>query len=357
MCIRDRYHITFIKNNVCYDAYTIASGVSVNPINLPSTQPETVPAGNGHLGNNVFKIVGKPTAVKKLTQPLNISGNSGEPFVINAWGCGHTVKLKDNRTFGVELEFTYTDGTKESFVSNFSSNVNDWQYLAEVFVPKKNYSNVTAGYTYSYNANTAYFDGLSVFKEEFGPSYTYDFDGNVISVKDLQDIQTTFEYDINNNITKLVNPKGKNFTYTYDDNHNVTSAVTATNVKNAFSYDTYGNPIECKTINPNNTSEFIKTTSEMTSDGNYVTKVTNPFGKSKLTNWDLLKGLVNFSTDENGNETGLSYNNCGQLIMKDVLCTIGGALTSLMASYAYENDRLTTIINNGVTYHLSLIHI
>ena len=43
--------------------------------------------------------------------------------------------------------------------------------------------------SYGNNANTVWFDGIQLFKEQFGASYTYDEDGNVVSVTDLQKIK------------------------------------------------------------------------------------------------------------------------------------------------------------------------
>ena len=122
--------------------------------------------------------------------------------------------------------------------------MSDWQYLSDVVVAKKAYSAIQVSLIYGYNANAAYFDGLSFFKEQFGQSFTYDEKGNVLSSQDAAKQAESYEYDSNNNMTKLVDAKGRNFKYTYDSRHNVTSSVSAANCKCTFSYDTYGNPTE-----------------------------------------------------------------------------------------------------------------
>ena len=48
---------------------------------------------------------------------------------------------------------------------------------------------------YCRNANTAFFDGLSLYREKFGQSYTYDEDNNLISAVDAQKNATKFEYN------------------------------------------------------------------------------------------------------------------------------------------------------------------
>ena len=100
-----------------------------------------------------------------------------------------------------------------------------WQYAAAAAVAEKAYSGITVKAIFNNNANTVYFDGLQLFKEEFGTSYTYDSDGNVISVVDLQKKNTTYEYS-DNNLTKIIQDGVTKFQYTYDNWHNVKTATT-----------------------------------------------------------------------------------------------------------------------------------
>ena len=94
----------------------------------------------------------------------------GKPFAISGWGAGNPVPLNGNRKFGLELEFTYTDGSTEAFTADFASDSNQWQYVNKAVVANKDYSSHKASYVYNYNANRAYFDGLSVFKDEYWPA-------------------------------------------------------------------------------------------------------------------------------------------------------------------------------------------
>ena len=75
------------------------------------------------------------------------------------------------------------------------------------------------------NANTVWFDGIQLYKEEFFTSYTYDEDGNIISTTDLQGKTTTYEYDANNNVTAILQDNKAKMTYEYDSYHNVTKAT------------------------------------------------------------------------------------------------------------------------------------
>ena len=70
-------------------------------------------------------------------------------------------------------------------------------------VAKKDYTFVRVLLLYEHNVCGALFDGIQLYKEEFGQSYTYDSDGNIVSVRDLHQKSTTYEY-ANNNLTRAV---------------------------------------------------------------------------------------------------------------------------------------------------------
>ena len=81
----------------------------------------------------------------------------------------NTVRAKSNSS-----PYPYTN-----FNPDADSSIN-WQYAALPIVTEKAYSSITVTLDYSNNVNTAYFDGIQLFKEAFGSSYTYDDKGNEI---------------------------------------------------------------------------------------------------------------------------------------------------------------------------------
>ena len=56
----------------------------------------------------------------------------------------------------------------------------NWQYVADRIIAKKAYNSITISLLYSYNVNEVYFDGIQLFKEEFGHSYVYDSSGTQV---------------------------------------------------------------------------------------------------------------------------------------------------------------------------------
>lgn len=190
---------------------------------------------------HVYAVTGDPREEKSRYQNFHISGSKGDVYTVAGWAKGDSVPLKDGtRKFGITARFTYTDGTTDDQTVSFNPDAEQWQYAAQRVVAKQDYSLLQIYLVYDNNENTAYFDGIQLFREEFGHSYVYDSDGNITSVTDLQKKTTTYEYK-NNNLTKMVLPSGASQTYTYDSYHNVLTATSPEGVSSSFAYDTYGN--------------------------------------------------------------------------------------------------------------------
>lgn len=350
------FQISVLINGTEYTGYVVAeyitettsSGNGNGPVNT-----EEIPQNTSALNSKVMRMVGNPTAEKRLSQTIPVSGKANDSYVISGWGCGNPLPQSDNRAFGVELEFTYTDGNKEAFVGNFASDSNQWQYVNKVVIAKKDYSSIKASYLFKNNANKVYFDGLSVYKDEYWPSFTYDDQGNVISCIDARNKKTTFAYDEKNNITKVTTPKGANFKYVYDSKHNITEATTATNKKYKFTYDSYGNVTSVCIVNPDNENQYIQSGMEYTSNGNYLSKNTDCFGKTVSYEYDSASGHLKSMTDANGKKTSYAYDMMGRLTSVSRTNKVNGADTTIANNYTYENDRLKTISHNGMNYTFS----
>lgn len=177
------------------------------------------------MDRHVYAVTGDPREEKSRYQNFHISGSKGDVYTVAGWAKGDSVPLKDGtRKFGITARFTYTDGTTDDQTVLFNPDAEQWQYAAQRVVAKQDYTLLQIYLIYDNNENTAYFDGIQLFREEFGHSYVYDSDGNITSVTDLQKKTTTYEYK-NNNLTKMVLPSGASQTYTYDSYHNVLTAT------------------------------------------------------------------------------------------------------------------------------------
>lgn len=89
---------------------------------------------------------------------------------------------------------------------------------------------------YFKNSGEALFDNIQLIKDA-APSYTYDDDGNIVSVKDLAKQRS--EYDFRNNkVVSALNPTGSRFVNVYSsDDKNELKASESDGVTYAYSYD------------------------------------------------------------------------------------------------------------------------
>jgi len=300
-------------------------------------------------GTRSVRLNGVADKTKAFYQNINVSGQANDVFVVSGWGKGSSVSLTNGsgRYFALDVGIHKTDGTYQWEVVTFNEDSADWQYASDKVIASGPYTDIVYYVLYYNQANTAYFDGLQLYKEEFGQSYTYDTNGNVVSSADLAKQQSRFEYT-NNDLTKAVDPKGSQFKYTYgtDGKHNLETATSAENVVYSFTYDSYGNP---KTSKVGDTSLFIDSTATYTTDGNYLKTLKDSQGNTVTYNNDSSKGTLDSVTDAKSKTTSYTYDpNTDQL--KAASKTADGQTVS--NSYTYENDRIKTVTsnNNQVTY-------
>ena len=255
---------------------------------------------------NALRMVGSSTLAKSIYQNVAISGAAGDVYTVGGWAKGDSVPLTSGtgRRFGLLLRFYYTDGTDSDVTASFNpdcSSQNDWQYLALRAVAKKAYTSLRIHVLYDCNANVVYYDGMQLFKEEFGHSYVYDANGNITSVTDLQKKNTTYEY-ANNNLTKITLPSGAKQTYTYDSYHNVSTATSPEGMVSSFTYDTYGNNTKV-TVGGSSQTQKISATAAYTSDGNQLASVTDALGNTTTYGYDTQTGVLNWVQSPGQTET------------------------------------------------------
>lgn len=237
--------------------------------------------------------------------------------------------------------------------TNFSPDIMDWQFLSDVYVAKNDYTSIQVSYTYCRNANMAFFDGLSLFREEFGQTYTYDEDNHLVSVIDAQKKATKFEYNSNNDMTGIVDAKGNKFTYAYDGKHNVTKGTTAEGVVYRLSYDSAGNVVKSGAALPTDEKVGTWITRTLTNNQNHILRVTDAADHTVEYDWDHERDLLLHMTDGRGNRTAYGYDEADRLISVSRELTINGEKQTLTNTYGYTKDRLTDIGHHGFHYQFA----
>lgn len=330
------------------------------------------------LDDTFYAFLGNPESQKSLSQTIAVSGVAGDNFVIAGWAKGDSVPLTDNREFGVRITFNYneeftpaegeTDGTA---VAQFNADVDhtvNWQFSAAAAVAKADYFSVTVELVYDYNANTMYFDGIQLYKETFGVSYTYDEDGNVISVIDLQKKNTEYEYDSDNNLTQIIEDGNVKMEYTYDDYHNVKSATTEEGLTYNFVYDDYGNNTIVKISVTDEETQIESTISSQAvykNNGDLLDYTLDALGNKTTYGYNEQTGLLDWVIyPENDDDpdtqnvveptvpTYYTYDEMYRMetVTSDLYRGIVDTGLNLSANYTYEDDLLKTIQTPSTTY-------
>ena len=295
-----------------------------------------------YMSDSRFKLVGDPAVSKYIDQTIYLSGAEGDCFVAGAWGKGDSVHLTGGRKFGIALYIDYTDPQygNEWVVIPFSECSGEWQYVCSAIVAKHDYQSILVRVEYHLNANIAEFDGIQLYKESFGNTYSYDADGNIVSIKDAGNREEQFQYT-NNNLTRYIDPQGNEFTYTYDGNHNLLTATSAEGVIYTYTYDGYGNVTSAKV---GDAYSYIRATVNYDGSGNYVDYVTDPFGNQLNYTYDTYKGTLTSVTDPLNYTTNYVYNSDTDMLTGTSMASGG---TTVSSSYTYTDDRLTEVSHNS----------
>ncbi len=304
------------------------------------------------LNDKVIQMTGSPTLVKTYYQDVPVSGNAGDVYTFAGWAKADSVPLRDNRSYTIILRFINENGTTTDQAAKFTTAVGrgyDWQYACSRAVAPHNYTSIRVLLCYSYNANSVLFDGIQLFKEEFGHSYVYDSDGNVVSAKDLHEKTTTYEY-ANNDLTKITLAPNVEQTYTYDSYHNVKTATTPEGIYTSFDYDQYGNNTAVQ-VGPG--THRIRIFATYSTDGNQLASITNPEEETTYYTYNSQTGILE-SVQEPGTGTPATVygydTNDPLYLVRSIKQTIDG--TDTQVSYGFDtNDLLSTVTSpSGTVY-------
>lgn len=327
-----------------------------------------------HLDAFVYRITGTATNINRCYQDVQVSGQAGDVYTLAGWGKAQTVPLTmSERRFALMALINNTDDTTTEYMASFdpTTSIDDnWNYVAKRIVAEKDYDSIRVFLVFDKCLDYAYFDGIQLFKEEFGNSYTYDDDGNVTSVSDLRSQQTGYSYSDDNNLISAALPANAKFEYTYDDYHNVETAKSGyteegtsdfvTLIDSEMIYDnadpdnSYGNntSVVLKDTAPNSNLK-IKTSVEYDSTKNHITSSTDELGRVTTYTIDANTGLLKYVRlpgETSSKRTEYTYDNMQRVtqVMKRTLSSLGG-LDRVTVNYTYNGDLLTKLIHSNTS--------
>ncbi|MDP4147166.1 MAG: DNRLRE domain-containing protein [Bacillota bacterium] len=322
-----------------------ASNVTDSADTLTSTSDSAHPSS---LDSNVYLLNGGHNLDKELKQKINVSGDASSVLVVGGWAKGNGVSsTSSTRRFGLCVGLADSTGVFQWKDIPFNVDSSDWQYISDVVVANKAYTYMLVYVIYQDEANSAYFDGVQAYKDEFGQSYQYDSKGNVVSTASLASQNSKFDYNGTNDLLTYTDPKSSKFTYTYsnDGKHDLMSATSAENIVYSFGYDQSGDG-NVTSSRIGSDSRNIKASATYTDSGNYVHTMTNNLGYTTTYIYDEAKGLLSSETDPNQHTTSYGYDNLDR--MQTVSKSSDGV--NVINSYTYKNDNIDTITHNGFSY-------
>ena len=206
---------------------------------------------------------------------------------------------------------------------------------------------------YGRNANTAMFTNVSLTRGLYGNVYTYDAKGNITAVKDLSNQKSVATYDSFDNLLSYVQPGSATtekylFTYGSTDaekkRHLPLTSTTPAGVKTATEYNAYGSAINA-TVQENASAPFIRTETEYTEDGNFVTKQRDARGNEVVNTLDANGKLLSV-IDPSGQSVNYGYDDSNRVTSVQSAYTVNGEERVSRNEYTYENDRLKTVAHN-----------
>ena len=297
-------------------------------------------------GSYNLKIVGKPTEKRAAytTIPMNVSANN--TFVLSGWAIADSVASiekadSSGRSFGLEAVITYTDSTTETHFVSFDGGNHGLQFVSGNVVPKepsKTIKTIKVSCVYNNNnANTAYFDNISLHMEPIN-CYSYDEDGHLVSATQKGSETLDFSYSSGNLIQEVTEGNGV-YDYEYDDNHNLTKA-TNDGVEMNLTYDHRGH-VTASSVSSEDSAAKIETGATYTYHGHYLRTQTDAAGNvtTYTTNG---YGLTFAIQDAAGNTTSYAYNTSNDRLTK-VSLDDGTAV-----NYTYGNGVLESIVRNSL---------
>ena len=305
------------------------------------------------LTNNRMRLYGDPQTNKGIYQDLPVSGSQGDVYVAGGWAKGFSRPIGDDkRHFGIRVAFKNGSGAYENGeILNWNEEWTDWQYVSGAVIAPCAYTGIRFNVDYEKNVNYADFDGMTLYKEEFGNTFTYDDDGNVTAVKDLVGQKAKAQYDAYNNLISYVQP-GRPDTVKTTISYGSSDAEkkkrlplrvdSPTGIRTANTYDANGNLVRSYVIDSMDGTCMMDSHQSYTADGNHVATKTDARGKVVTYETDLAKDTLTKVTDPNGQSVNYTYDSRMRVI--GTSATVDGR--NYKNTYAYEKDRLKTVAHN-----------
>ena len=299
----------------------------------------------GNFGAKVAKINGR-SGPQRVSQNITVNAPAGSTFLLSGWGKANALpdsvpaispETQNRPYYGLVARLYYADGSSEPFYFSFDPYFSEWQERSGILMPSeanqnKAITSVTVVAAYDNNANTAYFDNISL-RLEPSQTYRYDANGNPVAATQPGTGSESATYS-GIDLTGYTAANGTKYTYTYNSAHDVTTAkvggLTATTIYNAA-----GNVTGSK-LTATGTSLYMETSATTTTDKNHTASVTDASGYTTRYAYNS-DGQLTSVTNAKGQLTTYTYD--------PATLRTNSTFRSGIANidYGYTDGRLTTL--------------
>ena len=293
----------------------------------------------------VIKLNGAPSKQSYISQDVNVQLLANETYMLSGWAKAASVAPRSSSTFQITATLHYTDNTDGYFIARFSTDVVDtWQYAARPVIPQKDVASITVTCSYKANANTAYFDEISLHRE-IAQAYTYNGDGKLVTVNQTKTDELQNEYQGVDLIRETGGAFGE-FDYTYDSDHNLTKAENG-NLDLDLTYDAVGNVTVSRLQGTGNA--YMQTTATYTDKKTKTASVTDSLGNTTNYTYNVSKNQLTGTTvpvsssdpDNSGTVTATNtYYDSGRTNLSYIYGVVS-------LSNTYLNGNLSSITRGG----------
>ncbi len=187
-----------------------------------------------------------------ISQSIPTNSKAGDVFTFGAWVKADSVPTNNGRTpepaFSLALHYYNSNGSWKGCKSiEINPDLESWQFVSGELILPQDTPKLCLEVIYFYNANKISVTGAFCYKEEFGQTYTYDSNGNIVSSVDLAKTNSEFAY-YGNQMSQMLTPTGSRYLYNYTDDgkKQLYSALSSAGQEYNFKYDSRGNVTESK---------------------------------------------------------------------------------------------------------------
>ncbi|MBP3336727.1 MAG: DNRLRE domain-containing protein [Ruminiclostridium sp.] len=184
-----------------------------------------------------------------INQVISANVKNGDVFTFGAWVKADSAPTNNGTrgadspqpAFALVLHYYNANGL---WAGNkrieLNPDVTGWQFVSGELILPQDSPKLCLELIYFNNVDSVAMTGAFCYKEEFGQTYTYDDNGNVVSASELANVNSSFAY-YGNQMAQMLNPSGSKYLYNYNDKKQLYNALSSSGQEYSFFYDDMGN--------------------------------------------------------------------------------------------------------------------